>query len=171
MPKTYTPIATTTLSSTSSSIIFSSIPSTYTDLVLKVTFQVTSTTGGILKINGDIDANYSRTSLNGTGTAVTSNRSSNASDGIVWASGNSPSTSAQNKWTIMEFDFFSYTGSTFKTALQRWSNDLNGSGQVGIHANLWRSTSAITSLELTTVSGTNVLASGTTATLYGILKA
>ena len=171
MPATYEPIATTTLSTTSTSIAFTNIPGTYTDLVLKVVFRVTTITGGIVTINGDINANYSRISLNGNGTAgVTSNNSTNDSDGITWSSGFSAATTSQVGWTIMEFDFFSYTNSTFKTALQRWSNDLNGSGQVNVHANLWRSTSAITSIDINSY-GQNVLAAGSTATLYGIKAA
>ena len=64
MPKTYEPIATTSLPSGGASITFSSIPQTYTDLVL-TTSGLAQTGGGgsiALKFNNDTLAsstNYS----------------------------------------------------------------------------------------------------------------
>jgi hypothetical protein len=48
--------------------------------------------------------------------------------------------------------------------------DNNGSGGVTRSVGLWRSTSAITSISLF-IDGTTTFSTGTTATLYGILKA
>jgi hypothetical protein len=66
-------------------------------------------------------------------------------------------------------DFFSYAGSTNKTVLIEISQDYNGSGVVQRSVALFRDTAAITRLDLTAVGTT--FAIGTTATLYGILKA
>jgi hypothetical protein len=66
-------------------------------------------------------------------------------------------------------DIFSYAGSTYKTALSTASADQNGSGAVIYSVQLWRSTAAITSFTISASSGN--LSSGTTAQLYGILKA
>jgi hypothetical protein len=72
--------------------------------------------------------------------------------------------------TIPQFialDIFSYAGSTFKTFLNAQSY-ANGTGDVTRQVGLWRSTSAITSINLTNMGANNYNA-GSTATLYGIL--
>jgi hypothetical protein len=70
---------------------------------------------------------------------------------------------------LITADLFSYAGSTFKTVLATNSQDYNGSGNVGRTVALWRSTSAISTILLYTNAGN--FNAGTTATLYGILKA
>jgi len=60
MPSTYTPIATNTLASVSTGVTFSSIPSTYTDLVLVINYRLDGTgTGaaGALRFNSDSGSN------------------------------------------------------------------------------------------------------------------
>ena len=71
---TYTPIATTTLGSAASSYTFSSIPGTYTDLVLVVSGKYSTGTTGTTTVqiqvgNTSLDtgANYSIVYLNGSG--------------------------------------------------------------------------------------------------------
>jgi hypothetical protein len=66
-------------------------------------------------------------------------------------------------------DIFSYAGSTFKTTLYTASGDKNGSGAVERGVALYRSTSAINRVDL--FGWTGNLATGTTATLYGIKNA
>jgi hypothetical protein len=168
MPATYEPIATTTLSSAAAEITFSSISSAYTDLRLVVVWQGTqsgSSNNIMGRFNGDTATNYSNTDLNGSGTAAASNRGTNQTRmnfGFV------ASTEGTN-WGLANIDIFNYAGSTNKTVLCAHSYDRNGSGYVQRNVNLWRSTSAITSI--TILSNVNNLAAGTTATLYGILKA
>ena len=166
MPATYEPIATTTLGSAASSITFSSISSAYTDLRL-VLVGTTATSGAIyLQFNSDTGSNYSSTSLEGRGTTANSQRLSNRTkielEGYWFA--NTSTTPF-----LQTVDVFSYAGSTNKTVLTTASNDQNGSGEVLRTVGLWRSTSAITRIDI--VAGTPNLATGTTATLYGILKA
>lgn len=165
MPTTYEPIATTTLGSTSNTITFSSIPSTYTDL--RISFVGLASANYIrtrLRFNSDTGSNYSFTFLAGTGGAVITSTSSGISyiqadtEGIITAQ---PS--------FYSFDIFSYAGSTNKTCLTTCNEDKNGSGQVGRFVGLWRSTSAINSVTIYCSSST--FAVGTTATIYGILKA
>jgi hypothetical protein len=73
--------------------------------------------------------------------------------------------------TLIEADIFSYAGSTNKTVLNKVATDKNGSGGVEYNVGLWRSTSAITSISLTLEASAQDFPVGTTATLYGILKA
>lgn len=164
MPATYEPIATTTLSSAASTITFSSIPSTYTDLrlVLAVT-DVSSSATIRLVFNSDTGTNYSRTNLYGDGSSVISNRTTNATN-ITMGNAITAGTTA-----FFNADIFSYAGATNKTALININNDRNGSGFVFSMVSLWRSTSAINQIEINHNGGT--MSTGTTATLYGIKAA
>jgi hypothetical protein len=71
---------------------------------------------------------------------------------------------------LQTVDIFSYAGSTNKTALVTSQSDQNGSGAVERSCGLWRNTAAITRIDIFPNSANN-FATGTTATLYGILKA
>ena len=81
--QTYTPIATTTLASNTASYTFSSIPQTYTDLILEATGATDYTAGTswpfyIQVGNGlvDIGSNYSDTMLYGNGSSALAHRDS-----------------------------------------------------------------------------------------------
>jgi hypothetical protein len=167
MPTTYEPIATTTLGSAATTITFSSIPATYTDL--KVVFVGNSTTGNYRlngRVNGDTGTNYSATFLRGTGAAAQSARVS-SQDMLYLTNNNIITTNLE----LSIIDIFSYAGSTFKTILCSNNSDQNGSGIVENSVNLWRSTSAITSFSLSPEFSTSTFNAGTTATLYGIKNA
>jgi hypothetical protein len=169
---TYEPLATTTLTGTQSTIDFTSISGSYTDLVVSIYCQnaaaTTGTRTGLLKLNSDSGTNYSYTSLNGDGATAASSRATSQSAGIYYAelprNGN-----GANVFGFARISFFNYAGSTNKTILSENSADLNGSGNVVRIVGLWRSTSAITSISL--IGGSEGFASGTRATLYGIARA
>jgi len=76
---TYTPIATTTLGSAQSSVTFSSISGSYTDLILVMSAQYTTSgqKDSWLRFNSDATSVYSRTWIEGTGSAAASGRASN----------------------------------------------------------------------------------------------
>ena len=157
-------IASTTLSSAASTITFSSIPNTYTDL--RLVWTGTSTINVVsmrLRFNADSATNYSNTSLFGDGSAAGSGRNTNRSQIDLPPTGGVSTTVP----TFITVDVFSYAGSTFKTVLATGSDDRNGSGYATRDVGLWRSTSAITEFTLSLSSGN--FAAGTTATLYGIL--
>lgn len=164
MPATYEPIATTTLSSAAASITFSSISSAYTDLKLVFVGIGTGNLNADIRFNNDTNTNYSNTIIYGTGaTAASSNGTSKTSidlsiDGIN-----------ATQPHFYEIDIFSYAGSTYKTMLNKASEDNNGSGFSANLVGLWRSTSAINRIDL--IVSANNFASGTTATLYGIKSA
>jgi hypothetical protein len=157
---TYTPIATTTLGSAAASYTFSSIPSTYTDLVLIGSIKYTvSGDYSKLTFNGDTATNYSSTYLIGNGSAASSGRTtSQASINVAY--------DANNETFTDIFNVQNYANSTtYKTVLNRHSvAGTRAEALVG----LWRSTSAITSLTLTANTG---YAAGSTFTLYGIAAA
>lgn len=167
MPATYEPIATTTLGSAASSITFSSIPGTYTDLRLVVVPTAASTSiYTSLRFNGDTSSNYSVTVLYGNGSTATSSRASSQTELYL----NTPTSIDSTFPALVTVDLFSYAGSTNKTILSEMAIDKNGSGAVWRIVGLWRNTAAITSINFFSSTGNN-FATGTTATLYGILKA
>lgn len=167
MPDTSTEVAlaTTTLGSAANTITFSSISSAYTNLRLVLTGSLSSSVNGqslYIRFNSDTGSNYSDTNLLGTGTAASSYRSTTAT--YIAANGNFGPTYP----AFFSLDVFSYTGSTNKTSLLTFQTDNNGGGRIYRGVGLWRSASAITSIDLIGASSFNFTA-GTTATLYGIL--
>ncbi len=165
MPATYEPIATTTASGSTSSITFSSISSAYTDLVLVSNL---GTVGGgdayIMQVNGDTGANYSRTYLSGNGSSTYSGRNT----GETWINLQNQDNPTSNAGAYVQIShFMNYANTTtYKTVIGR--SNQGGSGTTAA-VGLWRSTSAINSITMRTVS-TN-FASGSTFTLYGIKAA
>lgn len=162
MPSTYTPLATTTLSSTASIITFSSISSAYTDLILIVSCLDNGGGRTRLRVNGDSGSNYSRTNLVGNGSSAASYQAANETqfDLSVAAGTSSTVPTAQ----IINIQNYSNT-TTYKTIVTRYSL---ASGAVEAMVGLWRSTSAINSVSYFT-QGTMQI--GTTATLYGVKSA
>jgi hypothetical protein len=164
MPATYEAISTTTLGSAASSITFSTIPGTYTDLRLVLVATSASNNTTRIRFNNISTTSYSYTWLVGTGSAASSGRST----------GNSQidegDSSFFNTTPYLDIvDIFSYTGSTNKTILRQISSDRNGAGTVESQVALFRDTTAITRIDL--IGSNTNFAIGTTATLYGILKA
>jgi hypothetical protein len=161
---TYVPLATQTLGSAASSIVFSSIPSGYTDLRLVFTGTTSTNANVFLQFNGDTSTNYSATYLYGQDSTTSS--ASDQSVGQMPLGGQTVVTPTIPALIIT--DVFSYTSSVYKSALITSSTDKNGGANSTIQATvgLWRSTSAITSIN-TFVTGRNFNA-GTTITLWGI---
>ena len=165
MPATYEKIATTTLGSANASITFSTITAAYTDLRLIITALQGSSLNIALRFNSDSGSNYSRVRLIGNGTTAASTRVT--SDTEIDLNNTNLSTTIP---FLFEIDIFSYSGSKYKTLLHRSSQDLNGSGSTLLAVGLWRNTTAIDTILITSKTA-DTLATGTTATLYGILKA
>lgn len=155
MTATYEKIATNTLSSSQSSITFSSISGSYTDIV--VIIDGVSSAGGELRFqfNGS-GTGYSFTQLYGAGGSAGSSRDSGRSTGRIG------STRTTRNTTIGHIMNYSNT-TTYKTVISR-----DGTSDVITQAfvNLWQNTAAITSIVFTPETGT--FSSGTVFTLYGI---
>jgi hypothetical protein len=158
MPATYEPIATVTLGSASASYTFSSIPQTYTDLVLIINGQASAEASDIMRFNSDSGSNYSYAVLDG-----------NPGSG---SGANQTSCYLGNTWTaqyMKVINIFNYSNSTtYKTVISR-SNYQGGTYAVSAWVSLWRNTNAITSLVVGPNSGT--MSTGLTLTLYGIKSA
>ena len=161
MAVTYEPIATTTLGSAQSSVTFSSISGSYTDLILVGSVNTTTGLDYYFQVNSDTGSNYSTTRLAGNGTTASSARASGTNKNYL------NSTSTTTGWHQFSVHFMNYSNSTtYKTFLTRYDNaGLESAAKV----HLWRSTSAINSINITTDSST--FTSGSIFTLYGIKAA
>jgi len=158
---TYTPIATTTLGSAAATVTFSSIPGTYTDLILIGAFSCSAATGTAFNLNGDTGSNYSGTHIEGDGSSAFSGRNSNATN-TGWTY---DTTSNGQVNGIAHFNNYSNT-TTYKTLLSRYNTP---GTQTGARVSLWRNTAAINTI-LITASSAN-FNTGSTFTLYGIASA
>jgi hypothetical protein len=165
---TYSPIATQTLSSTSSLVTFSSIPSTYTDL--KIVIQITSSSTYLNTNlffntdNGLSGTSYSYAFLYGNGSAASTGANINQSYITIGSISNSTSTTIPN---ICIVDIFNYANtSTYKSVLALNALDKNGSGDSSEFSGLWRSTAAIDTVKIAPAAST--FAAGSKFTLWGI---
>lgn len=156
---TYIPIASNTLSTTATTVTFSSIPSTYTDLVLVINGASTGSYYAYTYFNSDTGANYSRTELNGSSGAAGSFRFSN----LIPISFDTALGASLNKVNIMNYS----NSTTYKTCSYRY--DLPN-GITGLGIGTWRSTAAINRIDVVGYSTTTFVA-GSTFTLYGITAA
>lgn len=165
MPDTFIKIAAVTVGSGgASSIDFTSIPSTYTDLVLKISARTTraSRTDAIsLSFNG-VATNQSSIYLEGTGSGAASG---SLTSFRTLANGD---TSTASTFGNSEYYIPNYAGSNFKSASSDGVSENNATNaDAWLVANLWSSTAAITSITVTDLNSANFM-QYSTATLYGI---
>ncbi len=160
--QTYTPIARQVVPSATASVTFSSIPGTYTDLVLIATGGTVASGQAIYaQFNSDTATNYSDTVLIGNGSTASSTRATlNGVRVIGRFVGTDGTLNANGVTHIMNYA----NTTTFKTVINR-SNNSNGTSA---SVSLWRATpAAINSITLIGDGPSNILAN-TTFTLYGI---
>ena len=164
MPATYEPIASQTLGADAADVIFSSIPGTYTDLVIvAATNNVSISVGGLrMRVNSDSGSNYSTTILYGDGSSALSER---VSSQTLMRVGNTSNTSGSPSTSVIQIMSYANTN-VFKTVLNAGALASTAAAR---NVNLWRSTSAITSVTL--FSDAVNLKSGSTFSLYGIKAA
>lgn len=158
--QTYDPIASITVStSNSTSIAFTNIPQTYTDLV--IIFSGSATTGNFyVRVNSDTSTIYSQSDIRGTGSVAGSSRETGQSQVYIGDFISDPISTISN--AVMHFNNYSNT-TTFKTFILRGNN---AAKFTGLTVGLWRSTAAITGISIHS-SGAN-LNTDVTANLYGI---
>jgi hypothetical protein len=146
-------------------ITFSSIPSTYKHLQLRYMAKVTSATAAYLRFNGDTATNYAWHYLNGDGSNVeAAGYATQAQIGFTPPESGIGST----QFAVGIVDIADYESTTkFKTVRTFCGIDVNGvGGDIALDSGLWRSTSAVNSITITTF-GTD-FSTGTTFALYGI---
>ena len=165
----YESIATVTVGSGgSSTITFSSIPSTYTHLQIRCIARHTGadTDNNIyIQYNSDTASNYSNHFLRGNGAIVDAGGAANTANPYVLRV--SGASSSANIFGVGVVDILDYANTNkFKTVRSLTGHDQNGSGVVFFNSSNWRSTSAITSITLFGI-GFNI-AQYSQFALYGI---
>jgi hypothetical protein len=150
-PTDFESIQTVTLGSAQSSISFSSIPSTYTHLQIRL-LAATSIADRYFKMqyNSDTGSNYNYHYLTGSGTAA----SAGAVTSSAWVTaGFGPNSISFFGASVVDILDYKDTNK-FKTNRNLEGADMNGAGgYVGISSGCWRSTAAISSITLTPSSG------------------
>ena len=157
-----TAIASTTLGSATATVTFNSIPASYDDIYL-VGYRIGDSFN--LRLNNDSGSNYSESLLYGDGSSAASSRVSSQTEFSQLGDNGNTTTPGSFVVHINNYANTSYN----KTIIVRTATDLNGvGGQVRLDVGLYRSTSAISRLDLIangTFSANSVFA------LYGIKKA
>ncbi len=166
MPVTYKKIASVTVGSGgAASMEFTSIPGTYTDLVLHLTGRYDGSTypNALISINGST-SNFSSRVLYGDGAAAGSTDA--VPRFISYNPGSSQTASTFGSTTAY---FTNYAGSTNKSYSSDTVQETNGAtAYSGLVAGLWSQTAAITQITVSPSTGNWVQYS--TAVLYGISK-
>lgn len=174
MPITYQAINTVTVGSGgAASISFSSIPSTYTDLHLLVSARNEGNAGGFfLRFNSDSGNNYSylRITSDALGQATFD---SNLNVAQIF-NNQDPSTFTADSFSNNSIYIHNYARTTYAKSMDidgvvsiNAGNYGSNFGGIMMNAAYWDNTSAITTITLTTETGTD-FAQYTKATLYGI---
>jgi hypothetical protein len=171
MANTFELIASSTLASSASSITFSSIPGTYTDLCLKLSMRGTTAATRLqtlLTFNSSTTGYSSKVLYAVNGNFVGSENGGSTEIGWIYITG---STATASTFSNSDIYIPNYAGATNKSVSIDASAEVNSStdGAVGIAAGLLSNTAAITSLTITAASGSLVQYS--TAYLYGVKNA
>jgi len=170
MASSRTLISSQTLGTAAASVTFSSIPSTYTDLVLKASIRTNRASefdAVRLEINSDSSALYSTTTLYGAG-SVGSGSGANSSYSYILNGQQNGDNSVANTFSNFELYIPSYTASQSKP-LSSFSGTEDNNTYAWIYsiAGLYRSNTAISGLKLTSNTGNNFVA-GSSFYLYGL---
>ena len=156
-------IATTTGNGSSGTITFSSIPSTYQHLQIRLQAIASGGGGQSIRFNSDTGNNYARHNFGGNGASVFA--SGTASTNMMFVGDDAAATNP----SVMIIDIHDYASTTKnKTVRSFFGHDRNGAGSVYLYSGLWMNTSAITSLSLGQGNFGGTFDTGTVASLYGI---
>ena len=172
MASTYTLISSQVLASSASTVTFSSIPATYTDLVLRVSAR-DNDTGAFQQLritfNGDTATNYSYTNLYGTGSSAFSIGPATANFNYINFQSSDSNGATANSFGSSELYIPSYTVSQNKPVSMFSVSETNATAtNMGATAGLWRNTAAITSLTMVPAFTSGNFLTGSSFYLYGI---
>lgn len=170
---TYAQMATVTLSTPVSSVTFSSIPNSYTDLILVNQYMTSSNGGLFLQYNGDADKVYSIVNLISSQNTTPSTYAT-ADQNYIWADTYLQGTgtiTTDRPMTVSHIMNYANT-STWKTTLLRSSDVRTNDPTFGtVYAGVatFRRAAAIDTINILAGGGNFVI--GSTFSLYGIVVA
>ena len=169
MATTYTLISSNVLASSAASVTFSSIPATYTDLVLRLSARNNDGGGGVIRIyfNGDTTAStgYSSTGIRGDGTSVTSFQSTPASSYSL-----NCNAETANTFTSLEMCIPNYASVSSKPISVSVATENNATAAEIEQFALLNTNTSISSINIFT-SGSLVFPATSSFYLYGISNA
>lgn len=159
-------IADVTISVPQTTMTFSSVPSGYTDLCIKVCGRTNRSAvdeGLLIKFNGS-SANFTYRYLEGNGSVVSS------ANGTIAFLGAIPGNNAlANAFGNADIYIPNYSSSNNKVVSADVMYDNNAAtNQMDMTAILWSNTAAITSIDIVAGNGGSFVANST-ATLYGVI--
>lgn len=166
-------IETVSLTGSQSSVTFSSIPSTYKHLQVRMAVRTdaagsTEDNSGLIEFNGDTtNGNYAGHYLSGNGSGV---NSSGTSFKIGTIRNIATSLNTSSAYSAHIIDLLDYTSTNKNKTVRSFSGQHNSTYSaygVALTSLLWLNTSAVTSFTLKPASGQNWV-SGSRFTLYGI---
>lgn len=173
MALTYQAISSQVLTGTASSVTLSSIPGTYTDLIIRMSVRTNyaSVTDILaIQVNGDTTANYSTVTLISDGSTASSSKQMNSGYGQSGRTNSAGSTASVFGAAEIYIPNYTLTSSRqFSTFGVSETNAATGVYVTSV-ANLYRGTSAISSITLYPLNGTALVA-GSRFDLYGLLHA
>jgi len=166
----YDSIATVTVGAGgSSSITFSSIPSTYQHLQVRYMPRIsTSDTAENtwLRFNGDTGSNYAYHFLDGNGSAASAGAGTSQTRILAGRAG--AANSGSNIFGVNILDVLDYADANkYKTARILGGIDISSAGNIRLDSGVWMNTSAITSLTISPTTANNFVQYSSFA-LYGI---
>ena len=171
MANTFVNIASATVGAGgASSIDFTSIPSTYTDLIVKLSTRRSDTSEGYLSLrfNASSGSNYSNRTIRGTGSAASSSNDSSVTYLDFWVIDGTGYTA--NTFASTDIYIPNYAGSANKSVSAENVAENNATGAyMQITAGLWAQTAAINQITFYAAGApSGTFAQYSTATLYGI---
>ena len=141
-------------------VTFTNIPSTYSHLQIRSLAQTNRSSIGRdivnININNDTGSNYARHYLSGDGASAVSGGSASLTKGELTEVG----TTAGASFGAIVVDILDYANTNkYKTVRSLGGVDVNGTvggygGTINLYSTLWQSTSAITSVKLAPLNGT-----------------
>lgn len=162
-------IASATGTGSSGTITFSSIPSTYQHLQLRMITRDAFATTGIdyvrLRFNNDSATNYARHQLRGNGSTASATGATSLDNILLY--GHPLGSNTSNIMGTYVVDIHDYASGSKNTTVRAISGcDLNGSGEIYLTSGLWLNTNAVNRIDII-AGGTNFTTS-TVIALYGI---
>jgi hypothetical protein len=170
MAITYDSIATTTLGSTQSSVTFSSISQSYTDIRFVIsTKSASGAPSAKIQLNGNTGSVYNWASLYGNGNQPLVVYQGDTLTTEIMLTGGPGLSDVTN--TMYSVDILNYTSTPYKSVLITESGAKSGAGTAPISmvTGGFFATGAISSV--TFFTGASGFATGSVFSLYGILKA
>ena len=156
-------------SSGSSSIDFSNIPSTYTDLCIRLSLRGDgyNATDGYLRFNANSGASYDYRFLWKDGNSATATSGSNSSQTSMFFGYGDGLNAYGSTFSNVELYIPNYTSSNYKTvSIDGVHENTNNDQWSWIWAGIWKSTATINQITFTT--GSTKWVQYSTAYLYGI---